>query len=126
MKKFLVSLLIVLALPFSALAAAKYEYLYVIKDDFIDSSTALVVRTAPLYKGEFWVVEYGVGCPSMWLYENKKIIASYSLWLEGIGGKLYLPKRTQSCRIWEAKNIKDVVDDLRDEDWEWLSDNGYL
>lgn len=130
MKKLIIVFVGVLSilLPQVTLAANRSESLYVLKDNFVDSYTVLVERTSSLYKGEIWVVEYGIRCLSMWRYEDKSIIASYSTWLDGVGGKLILPNKSASgsCRIWGAKPVEDVVDDLREEDWDWLRDNGYL
>ena len=129
MKKFVALFLILVAFsvfPSHSAHAERAEYLYVLKDEFMASDKVLVVRTAPLYKDELWVVEYGVGCSGMWRFEDKKIIATYSMYLDGVGGDLILPQ-SGTCRLWDADKLEDVdKEDLRYEDWEWLEDNGFV
>lgn len=119
-------LLFALVFPSHSAKAERMEYLYVLKDDFVDSDSALVVRTAPLYKDEIWVIEYGIGCSSMWSFEDKYIIAKYSTFLDGIGGEFILPQRG-NCRNWDADELEDIdEEDLRYEDWDFLREKGLV
>ncbi len=68
----------------------------------IGSDQILVEDTS----GYDYLVEYGIGCLSMWRYENKYIyidIGGYSL--DGISDTIYLFDSDDECRVWSSDSI---------------------
>jgi len=56
--------------------------------------------------GDKYLVEYGIGCLSMWRYENKYIdIDTGGLFLDGISDKIYLFDSGDECQVWNVKKI---------------------
>lgn len=59
--------------------------------------------------GTQYLIEYGVGCLSLWSYESsitkKLYIDIGGSFLDGIGDKMYLLDNDQSCTIWDAKEL---------------------
>jgi hypothetical protein len=65
---------------------------------FESSSQVLVERA----NGERWVLEYGVGCLSLWRYVGKSVIVDSPGLFAGVGSSLILPDDAGSCRIWDG------------------------
>jgi len=52
--------------------------------------------------GQLWIIEYGIGCYSLWLYEFRTVYIYSPYSFAGIGSKVVLPDRGQTCSIWDA------------------------
>src|SRR3954462_2437499 len=62
---------------------------------------AIVVRS----NGSAYLIEKGVGCLSLWRYQDKRAyVDSPGLFL-GVGSSLLIPDADQKCRIWESEPI---------------------
>ncbi len=55
---------------------------------------------------EVWILRYGIGCISLWLYDGRTVlISSPAGFFAGIGSSILIPDRGQSCRIWERTKL---------------------
>jgi hypothetical protein len=70
----------------------EWVYLY----DDLENYRLIVIRA----NGEAWLIEYGVGCISMWRYEGHNILIYSPGLFAGIGSRIILPDQGQDCRIW--------------------------
>ncbi|QIA27704.1 copper amine oxidase N-terminal domain-containing protein [Thermaerobacter sp. PB12/4term] len=90
-----------LALAAGAVEAAEVEYVWVLEVDDLEN-WVIVERS----NGEQWLLEYGVGCLSLWFYEGRQVIIySPGFLFAGVGSKIVLPERDQTCQIFDAKQI---------------------
>lgn len=72
--------------------------------DVLDNTDKIIVNDANLNK---YLVEYGIGCLSMWRYEGKTIqIDIGGSFLDGISDEIYLFDSDDNCRVWDADEIK--------------------
>lgn len=77
-----------------------FEAVLVVKS--IEYDHALVQRI----NGELWLLNYGVGCLSLPSKEGREVyISSPGLLFAGIGSRLFIPDREQSCRIWSSEPV---------------------
>jgi hypothetical protein len=52
-----------------------------------------------------WLIDYGVGCLSMWRYEGNVIyLTEGHISYIGIGAKLVLPDG-DTCRLWDSEEL---------------------
>lgn len=57
-------------------------------------------------KGTTFLVEYGMGCLSMWNYEGRSIdIDVGGAFLNGIGDRIYLFDSGDDCKVWDAEKL---------------------
>lgn len=72
-------------------------------DSVIDSKYNIIVSDK---NNDSYLVEYGIGCLSMWRVANKTIYIDIGgTFLDGVGDKIYLFDYNQSCSVWDADNI---------------------
>ena len=100
-KKTLVFLAIVVGVTVHQRAHAASEAVGVLKVLDDSGSKVVIIRRT----GERYIVEYGVGCLSMWRYEGKAIIINSPGLFGGIGSNLILPNEQQTCRVWNLDTI---------------------
>lgn len=62
---------------------------------------AIIVRS----NGDMYLIEYGVGVSSLWLYEGKTVHIYSPGLFAGIGSKIMILDRNQSARIWDSDYI---------------------
>ena len=55
--------------------------------------------------GTMYLVEYGIGCLSMWRYEGKYIYIEQGLFLDGISDTIHLLDSDDECRVWNAEQL---------------------
>ena len=56
--------------------------------------------------GDQFLVEYGIGCLSMWRYEGKTIHVDIGgTFLDGISDQIYLFDSDDSCKVWDAEEL---------------------
>ena len=77
------------------------EFVTVEKVD--DSNYRVIITRA---NGEVWLLEYGVGCLSLWLLEGRQVIISSPGLFAGVGSQIIIPDRDQSCRIWDRRQVR--------------------
>jgi len=66
----------------------------------IDSEDNIIVVDS---YGSEYLVEYGIGCLSMWRHEGKIIYIDIGgIFLDGIGDTIYLFDSDDDCRVWDA------------------------
>ncbi len=87
-------------LSFPNEANADLKKFFVIK--VLDSSDEIIVEDN---WGDKYLVEYGIGCLSMWRYEDEYIYIDTGLFLDGIGDTIYLFDSDDECRVWDAEEI---------------------
>lgn len=76
-------------------------------DAVIDSRDEIIVEDS---YGEKYIVEYGIGCLSMWRYEGKYVeIDIGGAFLDGIGDTIYLFDSSDECRVWDAQEIGGIA-----------------
>lgn len=72
-------------------------------DSVISSKDEIVVMDK---YGTKYLVEYGIGCSSMWRHEGKNIdIDIGGSFLDGIGDRIYLFSSDDDCKVWDADEI---------------------
>jgi len=72
-------------------------------EDIVDSSDKIIVSDT---LNQRYLVEYGIGCLSMWRYDNKFIHIDVSgVFLDGIGDTIYLFDSSDECRVWNVDNL---------------------
>lgn len=72
-------------------------------DSVIDSKDNVIVIDK---YGTKYLVEYGIGCLSMWRYEGKNIdIDIGGSFLDGIGDRIYLFNSDDDCKVWDADEV---------------------
>lgn len=79
---------------------ARVEEVYVAKV-FDSSDKALIVRR----NGEVYLIEKGVGCLSLWLFEGKTVLVYSPGTFAGVGSRVLIPDRGQECRIWDSEYL---------------------
>ncbi len=79
--------------------ADDFEKYYLVKD--LDDDKIIVEDKW----GDKYLVEYGIGCSSMWVYEGKYIYIDKGTYLDGIGDRIYLVDRDQDCKVWDAEEL---------------------
>lgn len=67
-----------------------------------DSANKVIVQRA---NGEIWLLEYGIGCLSMYRYEGKAIYIVSPGFFAGIGSKIILEDGGE-CRIWDSEQLE--------------------
>jgi hypothetical protein len=68
--------------------------------------TGLGIVVVQRHNGEVWVFEAGIGCPSLWLFDGRIVfVISPSGFFGGIGSRILIPDRNQSCPIMRSKPI---------------------
>jgi hypothetical protein len=93
----LVFLLVGCPLP---IGASEFEAVYLLKVMDYDDK-AIIVRS----NDGMYLIEYGVGVPSLWLYEGR-IVYIYSPGIfAGVGSRIIIPSRDQDARIWDSEYI---------------------
>ncbi len=68
----------------------------------IDSKDEIIVTDS---YGDSYLIEYGIGCLSMWRYEGKVIQIDTGLFLDGIGDRIYLFDSDDDCSVWDVNKI---------------------
>lgn len=69
----------------------------------LDSGDDVILRDK---FGDQFLVEYGIGCLSMWRYEGKTINVDIGgTFLDGISDQIYLFDSDDSCKVWDAEEI---------------------
>lgn len=86
-----------LTLPVPA-AAARVDSVYV--DQVLDDDYKVVITRSD---ESIWLLEYGIGCLSLWRFEGRMILISSPGTFAGVGSRLVLPNDSGSCRIWDAE-----------------------
>ena len=72
-------------------------------EDIVNSSDKIIVSDT---LNQRYLVEYGIGCLSMWKYDNKFIqIDLGGSFLDGIGDTIYLFGSSDECRVWNVDNL---------------------
>jgi hypothetical protein len=72
-------------------------------ENVIDSKDQIIVQDAG---GDRFLVEYGMGCSSMWRFEDKYIhIDIGGSFLDGISDRVYLLDSDQDCRVWDVDEL---------------------
>lgn len=90
------------ATPSNASNLKKY---YVIKDLYSDYK--IIVEDS---YGDQYLVEYGIGCLSMWRYEGKYIYIDVGgAFLDGIGDTIYLFDSDDDCRVWDVDELSSGI-----------------
>lgn len=75
-------------------------------DSVIDSKDNIIVVDK---YGTKYLVEYGIGCLSMWRYEGKNIdIDIGGSFLDGIGDRIYLFDSNDDCKVWDADELSSI------------------
>jgi len=100
MKKLLI--LFLLAFSLSALPltyADDVERIYI--EDLLDDDRAII---SDKY-GDKYMIEYGIGCLSIWRYEDDYVYIEKGSFIDGIGDTIYLPDEDGDCRVWDAEEI---------------------
>ncbi len=70
---------------------------------FSDSGDKVIVFRAD---GEEWLLDYGVGCIELDLYEGRSVlVTSPSVFFAGIGSHIVIPDADESCIIWDSTQI---------------------
>lgn len=87
-------------LMWSSECQAKIEEVVVLK--VFDSKDKVMVQRT---NGEIWLLEYGIGCLSLWRYEGKTIYVVSSGLFAGIGSKIILEDGGE-CRIWDSEQLE--------------------
>ena len=83
--------------PLSSVAGNDMEAVTFVKS--VDDSHAVIRRKT----GGAYLLEYGVGCMSLSIMIEGRMLYVYSPGLfAGIGSKIILPDRGQECRVWDA------------------------
>ena len=75
----------------------EWVYLY----DDLEDYRLIIVRAT----GEVRLLEYGIGCISIWRYEGRNILIYSPGIFAGIGSKIMLPDEDQECRIWGSEYL---------------------
>lgn len=103
MKKFfLLAVLSFLFVGTTSMVQASNLKRYFVTNVF-DSSDKIIVEDS---YGDQYLVEYGIGCLSMWRYEDKYIhIDIGGSFLDGIGDRIYLIDSEQDCRVWDVDEL---------------------
>ena len=71
--------------------------------EVLDSSDNVILEDK---YGTQYLVEYGIGCLSMWRYANKTIHVDVGgSFLDGISDDLYLFDSEDDCRVWDAEQL---------------------
>lgn len=74
-------------------------------DLVIDGKNEIIVEGK---YGDKYLVEYGIGCLSMWRYEWKYIdIDIGGSFLDGIGDRIYLFDSNNDCMVWNVQAVSD-------------------
>ncbi|GIW66108.1 MAG: hypothetical protein KatS3mg095_0006 [Candidatus Parcubacteria bacterium] len=82
-------------------AEASFKKFYVKK--VLDSEDKIIVEDE---YGDQYLVEYGLGCLSMWRYEGEYIYIDVGgAFLDGIGDRIYLLDSDQDCRVWDVEEL---------------------
>jgi hypothetical protein len=101
--KLIIAFFVVIALHISTLspafAGAEAVYIYKVLES---DDKAIIMRR----NGEAYLIEKGVGCLSLWRYEEKTALVVSSGLFAGIGSSLVIPDEDQECRIWNAEQIR--------------------
>ena len=95
---FLTIISIFVFVPLSVFASNLKQY-YVVAE--FSSDYKIIVEDS---WGDKYLVEYGIGCLSMWRYENKTIYIDVSGWLDGIGDEIYLFDSTTRVKFGMLKS----------------------
>lgn len=70
----------------------------------LDTSDNIIVEDS---YGDQYVVEYGIGCLSMWRYEDKYIYIDIGgSFLDGIGDTIQLLDSDDECRVWDVEELE--------------------
>lgn len=86
----------------STVHAANLKKYFVTK--VLDSSDNIIVEDS---YGDQYLVEYGIGCLSMWRYESKYIYIDIGgAFLDGIGDTIYLFDSDDDCRVWDVDELE--------------------
>lgn len=97
MKKFFIVLLF-LAVPFTA--NADFKPFFVVTE--VDSYEVILQDKW----GDQFLVEYGIGCLSMWRYVDEVIYVDVGgAFLDGIGDTIYLLDTDDDCRVWDVEEL---------------------
>jgi hypothetical protein len=68
-----------------------------------DTGSTLVIERS---NGEYWLLDYGVGCLSVAFMEGRRVLISSPGLFAGIGSQIILPDGRGSCRIWDSKLVR--------------------
>jgi len=98
-----VAVICVLVLVPPAAEAKTLEAVYVAKV-FSSDYKVIIVRG----NGDVYLVKYGVGVPSLWLYENKAVYIYSPYSFAGVSSRIILPDRGQDARIWNAEYLGNI------------------
>lgn len=94
-------LFLIIFLGASTAQSANLKKYYVVKE--LSSDYKIIVEDA---YGDQYLVEYGIGCLSMWRYEGKYIhIDVGGAFLDGIGDRIYLFDSDADCRVFDVDEL---------------------
>lgn len=65
----------------------------------LGSDTTIMIRG----NGEAWVIEKGIGCLGLDLYEGRQILIESPGLFAGVGSNIILPECDQQCLIWDSE-----------------------
>ncbi len=68
----------------------------------LDASSKVVVRRS---SGESLILEYGVGCLSIFGLVGQVVYVASPGLFAGVGSEIVIPSRSQSCRIWNSTSL---------------------
>jgi len=94
-------LLSIIQIVLAQKAYAGTEYVYVQKT--MDNQ-AIIVRK----NGDAYLIEKGVGCLSLWRYEDKVVLINSPGIFLGVGSELLIPSLNQKCRIWDSEYLGSI------------------
>jgi hypothetical protein len=89
----------IVIIPSAATSDADTETVRVHKH--VDYSTVIISRRY----GELWLLDYGVGCLSLSYSEGRSVLVYSPGLFAGIGSRIIIPDRDQSCRVWSAERL---------------------
>src|SRR3989344_1290683 len=101
LSKIILGVLMLCLLSSGIAEADSFKRYYVTK--VLDSDDKIIVEDS---WGDKYIVEYGIGCLSMWRYEDEYIhINVGGAFLDGIGDTIYLLDSDDECRVWDAEEL---------------------
>lgn len=96
---FLILIIIINTIPINTVGASLEKVL--LKKVMDTDYKAIIVRS----NGEMYLIEYGVGVISLWLYEGRYIHIYSPGIFAGVGSKIMLLDKDREARIWNSEYI---------------------
>ncbi len=117
MKKLILFGLVLLVFFVPSISIAEdVKWMYIHDGEFV-SNYALVERQDFLHKGEYYLVEFGLGCTGLSWGQDKWAIWTGSIFLDGFMDEFIDPTNGNTCRLWEAFPIEDWETELASSDY---------